>query len=504
MNSALRINNRVAIGKASINRARLTAGIVLSVTLLVPLFLSRYNYSVREVALAMILLDVCLYPTYRYFFHRETGLPILPVLCLSFALQYSAPILTNDPGLPTAFGFRVLEGSDIEAALALTIVGIIILEITYYFVSRNNLLKALPSANLPMSKGKTEIFCLAVLAVSIFLPRLQTAFSQDTYLQFQAMIVLFQNQVLVVISLLGWLVYSGQGRRWHRLLLYVVIAVAAFRGFSTTMIEMMILPLAVFFMTRWLYLRRLPIVTLALITFLFIFLSPVKKDIRGNIVQGGAAVAETTTTDRASDWISQAIDYWRDTLNGTRDLAESTSDAANRTDQIHNFAHIYSLTPSVLPYQNGSTYSYLLIAWVPRIIWPEKPQANEANNYYAVAYEISTEEGIKTSSFGVSLIGEGYMNFGVTGVVLVMLVLATTLAVLQHIFAGPASGPGGQAIFLATFVYFLNGIGTSAELMFGGLIQNLVCASILLWLVKQTNFRKIGMSASRVLRMKTS
>jgi hypothetical protein len=151
---------------------------------------------------------------------------------------------------------------------------------------------------------------------------------------------------------------------------------------------------------------------------------------------------------------------------------------------IHNFAHIYSMTPSVLPYQYGATYSYLAITWIPRVIWPEKPQANAANNYYAVAYEISTEEGIKHSSFGVSLIAEGYMNFGVAGVFLIMIVLGGVLATLQHVFAGPSSGPGGQAIFLSTFVYFLNGIGTSAELMFGGLIQNLLCASLLLWLVR--------------------
>ena len=77
------------------------------------------------------------------------------------------------------------------------------------------------------------------------------------------------------------------------------------------------------------------------------------------------------------------------------------------------------------------------------------------------------------------------MNFGVAGVFLIMIVLGGVLATLQHVFAGPSSGPGGQAIFVAMFVYFLNGIGSSAEIMFGGLIQNLLCASLLLLLVSR-------------------
>jgi hypothetical protein len=432
--------------------------------------------------LAMILLDVCLYPTLRYFMRREAGLPILPTLCISFALQYTLPIFTQEPGIRLAFGFRNLDGADIEAALLLTIVGVILLEVTYYYIVGRKAVNSLPGVRLPLTKRRAEIYCLLVFAIFVLLPLLQTALPEETYVRVFSIINLFQNQVLVAIAVLGWVVYSGQSALWHKILLYIVVATVALRSFSTTMVELMMLPLAVLFMTRWLYVRRLPVMHLAAIALLFLFLSPVKREIRRSMGEDSETAGASATT-RASDWIEQASTHWLETLSGRRNLSESASYAAERTDLIHSFAHIYSLTPSVLPYQYGDTYSYLAIAWVPRVIWPEKPQANAANNYYAVAYEISTEEGIKHSSFGVSLIAEGYMNFGVAGVVLIMIVLGGVLAALQHVFAGPSSGPGGQAIFVAMFVYFLNGIGTSAELMFGGLIQNLICASLLLWSV---------------------
>jgi hypothetical protein len=469
---------------------RLTVAALVFATLAIPAIFSYYNYSSRQLLLAMILLDVCLYPTFRFLALREQGMPILPVLCLAFAVQYATPIFTQEPGIPVAFGFLYLDDADIVAALSLAILGVCSLQIAYYSLRNGKVLTRIPRVSLTLNRKKAEIFCLSAFVLSLLLGRLQNSLSRETLLQFSAIIGLLQNQLLVAIGILAWLVFTGRGKAWHKILLYVVTAVAAMKGFSTTMMESMMVPLAVLLMSKWFYTKRLPVSLLVVIGVLFLFLSPVKKNIRSAIVESGApAAAEVSATDRAGDWISQAVGYWGEAFSGKRDLAESTSDAVSRTDLIHTFAHIYSLTPSSVPYQNGQTYSYLAIAWIPRAIWPEKPVANSANNFYAVAYDVSTEEGVKTSSFGATLIGEGYMNFGVPGVVIVMAFLGVVTSVLEDVFAGKESGPGGQAIFLATFVYFLNGIGTSAELLFGGLVQNLVASCILLWWVRARPIR---------------
>ena len=465
-------------------RLRLVVGAMAFATLAVPVVLSNYDYSTTQLMLAMILLDICLYPTLRYFL-REEGLPILPVLCLAFAAQYALPIFTQEPGISAAYGFRPLADEDIVAALALSIVGVCALQIAYYSLNYRKAVKLLPHVSLDLNPKRMEIFCVAVFVLSLSLGRLQTVLlSDETFLQFSAIFGLLQNQLLVVISILAWLVFTGRANRWHKTLLYVVVGVGALKGFSTTMMESMMVPLAVLFISKWFYTRRLPISMLIVIGTAFLFLSPVKRDIRATIVESGSAAADVSSTARGADWINQAVSYWEEAFSGKRDLAESTSDASSRTDLIHTLALIYSMTPDVVPYQYGDTYSYLTIAWIPRMIWPEKPQANAANNFYAVAYEVSSEEGVKTSSFGATLMGEAFMNFGAAGVVLVMAILGLVTSLLEDVFAGKESGPGGRAIFLATFVYFLNGVGSSAELMFGGLIQNLVAGCLLLWWVR--------------------
>ena len=161
------------------------------------------------------------------------------------------------------------------------------------------------------------------------------------------------------------------------------------------------------------------------------------------------------------------------------------------------------MTPSVIPYQNGETYSYFLVAFIPRVLWPNKPTTGTANAFYAVTYGITTEEGAKTTTFGVSLLGEAFINFGWYGVVLIMLLQGLIISVLEHIFGGARSGPGGQAVFIAFFVFFLNGIGSSAEILFGNILQNLACGYLLLLWARQKPISMPRWSRRLVLKRET-
>jgi hypothetical protein len=473
---------------------------MIGATFLIPLALSWFEYSTLQLLLAMILLDVCLYPTFRYIARKETGLPILPVLCMSFAVQYAIPIFTQEPRVILAEGeVRYLEESHVVAALAMSILGVFLLQVSYYLLRRPRIVKAIPAISLHLSEARAEMFCVVVFVIYLLTGRMQSLLPEDTFQQFSAVLTLLQNQLLVAIAVLAWLAFSVRKQKRHLIMLYFVVLVAALRGFATTMMEMMIVPLAVLFIARWAYTRRIPLVSLGTIALAFLFFSPVKMDIRSSALGEIEATGRQQVQNRALEWIDSASRFWVESFLGKRPLEESTADASSRADLIHTFAYIYSFTPSAVPYQHGSTYSYLLIAWIPRILWPEKPVANYANNFYAIEYGVSTEEGVKTSSFGATLMGEGYMNFGVPGVALIMIVLGSTLSLMERIFGSDQSGVGGQAILLAIFVYFLNGIGSSAELMFGGIVQNLICAAILIgWARAPSRNRLSRLNPARV------
>ena len=467
--------------EAGRSRLRLYAAALFSLTFLVPFILVTFDYSFRKFFLALVLVDVCLYPLFRYLSQEESGIPVLPLLCIAYAAQFALPIFTREPIFPIAYDEIALTEAQVEMALLMAIAGVVVLQAAFYLSRTKRIANALPVARLMLNQRKAEIFCLIIFVASFIQKPIQSLFTEVEIARFSSIFNLLNNQILVAIGILAWIVYSGRGTRWHKALLYLVVGITMVRGSSTTMMETMLVPVVVLFTTKWMYTKRLPVLGFILIAGIILFLSPVKHEVRATAGVDVVMEKETSSSERAWQWTSQAAEFWIESFSGERTFSESASDLTLRTDLIHQFSYIYSATPSIVPFQNGSSYQYFAVALIPRIVWPEKPEVNSTNNFYALSYGISTEQVIENSTFGVSLIGEGYMNFGFIGVLLAMAFQGLCLSLLEQIFGGPGSGSGGMAIFIATFVFFLNGIGSSAEIMFGGILQNLLCSCILLW-----------------------
>src|SRR5689334_6339996 len=88
-------------------------------------------------------------------------------------------------------------------------------------------------------------------------------------------------------------------------------------------------------------------------------------------------------------------------------LREAVDASLSRLSLLTQTANVLDMTPSTVPYQNGSLYSYMLVTWIPRALWPEKPSVNEANQFYQVAYGLSSEEDVENVSISVGVATEG-------------------------------------------------------------------------------------------------
>lgn len=449
--------------------------------ILVPLVLAQYGYSPLKVFLATILLGVCLYPTARNFANREVDLPAIPVLCLAYAFLFAIPVFTREPAVRLAFGQTAyLDDENIVAALLLSILGVGALLIGFYGFRATTLAKNLPIVGLHLDEKKAVVYCVAIGLLAPLLARAEDVLPEPLFLQLSALIRVLQNQALVAIAILGSLIYSGRGLVWYRALLYYIIGLTVLQGLANAFIEQAIAPIATLLIIRWQLTKRLPLMGIIAAIVIILFLSPVKQEYR-RAVWFEKIPVDASSVDKAWFWARQASRYWMDTFSGQRSLVESTEQAASRTDLIHQFALVYSLTPSEIPYQYGATYSYFLITLIPRAIWPEKPEAGGANKFFAVNYGLTTEEGARRSTFGVSLLAESYINFGWVGVIFIMAFQGALLNLLQRIFGDGKPGSGGQAVYVAFFVFFLNGIGTSADILFGNVIQSLLLGCALLW-----------------------
>jgi hypothetical protein len=474
------------VGYKLLNRDnQLYLSLSLIAVMALPIILSEFDYSYYQVLLATLLIVVCLYPTARYFARQESGIPTMAILCLAYALQFGLPIFTRDATFELmAREVRFLDDSDVIAALLMSIMGIGLLQLGYYRFRSSKITSLLPCADLPLNRFRAILYCLVVGFVLPVIFYLKDIIPEEYQAPLSSILALLQNQILVVIAILGWLVYSRRGSKWFAIVLYGAVGLAALRGIGNGILEQALVSIGVLFMIKWMYTRRIPIGSILVVIAVVLFLSPVKNEFRQRVMAdpGGEELIEQPLIAKAAAWVDQASVYWLETLRGDRQLAEATSGATLRTDLIHQVAHIHSMTPSVIPYQYGETYSYFAVSVIPRLFWPDKPTAGSSNRFFGVNYGLQTEEGAKITTFGISILGEAFINFGWLGVAVIMFLQGIVLGALQHMFGESRSGPGGQAVFLAFFVFFLNGIGSSAEILFGNVLQNLLCGYfLLLW-----------------------
>jgi hypothetical protein len=131
------------------------------------------------------------------------------------------------------------------------------------------------------------------------------------------------------------------------------------------------------------------------------------------------------------------------------------------------------MTPSVVPYQYGRLYTYIFISWIPRFIWPDKPSVSEANQFYQVAYGLSTEEQLSTVAIAVGILTESFVSFGWIGVIIIMFLLGIFFDFYQQTFLSPTAGILMNGIGFVLLPQFLS-IESQLAVYVSGILQTLV------------------------------
>jgi hypothetical protein len=161
-------------------------------------------------------------------------------------------------------------------------------------------------------------------------------------------------------------------------------------------------------------------------------------------------------------------------------LRDALQPLLTRSSEVKESATVYRNTPSAVPYQYGATYRYLLIALIPRFLWPDKPSVNDANRFYQLAYGVTQQQDLDHVAIGAGLIPEAYMNFGWAGIPAIMCLAGVILGLFERVFLSRQAGLFASAVGLA-YVLQLLALNGQAAAYFGGMIQ-IVGLTILIFL----------------------
>jgi hypothetical protein len=293
----------------------------------------------------------------------------------------------------------------------------------------------------------------------------------------QALTIMVSIVPLAAFGILFRRVLDGEARQLDRilvlgfLLLRFVIGLSS--GWLGSFASIIVVCAAIYVVQR----RRIPRFAFVVAIVFTLFFQVGKQEFRKVYWSDNT---EASKVDRVKFWTEASLAKWQDAFSDPTGaaFADAVDTSLSRVSLLTQTANVVNLTPSTIPYQGGRLYSYLLVTWIPRAVWPDKPSINDANQFYQVAYGVSTHEGLETVSIGVGVMTEAYISFGWAGVLVIMFLMGVFYDVYRHLFFTESSGLLMTGLGIALLPQIINGEAQIAVYL-AGLVQQVIFTLII-------------------------
>ncbi|MFZ3214336.1 MAG: hypothetical protein WA188_22745 [Terriglobales bacterium] len=425
-------------------------------------------------------------PYYSWRRAGERYLPLFPMLSFMYWVFYALGLFWGTRSSYTARG--QLSDQAIENAMLLAVVGVVCLWVGKWTGVGRRL--ASPRV-LDIHPGSENTWSYVRTALLLSLP-LTFGVQSRAYL--------FGNggrQLLMILtSTVPMALFVMLFRKWLRrqanhgeVLLIAVFLIGRFlagiaSGWLGTGVAIMVICSVAFLYER----RRIPALVVVVVLAYVLFFQAGKEAFRKTF--WGERV-DSTLSQRISFWSSESLRSWELTLeNPNADNWRRLADQSlGRVSLLQQTANVLDLTPEVVPYQRGRLYTYMLVTFIPRALWEDKPSVNDANQFYQVAYGLTDPDHLSSVSIAVGTLAESFINFGWWGPLLIMIPLGIFFDYFQHAFLARDSGWVFNAAGIALIPNFL-AIESQLAQYLAGILQCIVVVLLILWPVLHVSMRE--------------
>ena len=288
--------------------------------------------------------------------------------------------------------------------------------------------------------------------------------------------------VLITMSLsltfvLGAIMAKPEGftGRWSRYLMTAVITVGILSGVLRGVLEPLFRMTLTMFTVRWVYVRRFSVVALAALLGVYLILQPAKASFREQTWFVHGSAQQAGYTERVTAWTSAISDVWTG-----RDTSQTTQESSvGRFLELDPVLHAFTIYPGRVRSAEGEAWLNLIYAPIPRVLWADKPNSNDLDQSYSVAFNRQSEFGARSTSILMPLIVDGYWNFGWPGVVFVSIMMGLWVGACQTMYSGEHWAMRATAVAQFSLI----AVTGSFSLLYAGLIQQIVGTIIASWLV---------------------
>jgi hypothetical protein len=414
---------------------------------------ARHPYTHLQAALALALIAIPCFAYAEWRQTRYTQIPLFAVLAAAHMIFYCLSVFWTNLLVKSA-------PSTTTAVLAMALLGVCAL----YFGMRIGVSGAVVRrVNLPdVSSDPCRWGWIRVIAIcQVFVPFLPVGTGGD----FRQVIAIVLSFVPLVAFLMLWdAALRGKATSGDKAVVVVFLAASILAGLATGWlggcVGTLVMASIAFVRIR----RRIPALPLAGIVLTMLFLQGGKSAFRERFWYSGESAG---AIEKAQFWIAKSFER----LTAVSAQGDSIEEPLlTRSSLATEAATVYENTPSLVPYQHGASYRYLLITFIPRFVWPNKPSVNESNRAYQSAYGVTQPDDLDHVAIGAGLIPEAYMNFGWFGIPVVMCLAGIVLGVFERVLLGRQAGVFASALGLA-YVLQLFSLNGQAAAYFGGMTQ---------------------------------
>ena len=155
---------------------------------------------------------------------------------------------------------------------------------------------------------------------------------------------------------------------------------------------------------------------------------------------------------------------------------------------------VTSQSPEYIPFWHGYSYRILKSKLIPRIFWKDKPSdklGNEFGHRYNILNKFENNYDNQTS-WNMPVLNEFYVNYGIKGVIIGMLLLGTIISIITNFFKykNKLNIESTLSFFVLMPIFFLE---SHLSLLIGNLLQIylllFISMFLLLFIIRKTNFK---------------
>lgn len=233
----------------------------------------------------------------------------------------------------------------------------------------------------------------------------------------------------------------------------VLLVGPAATTFYTSLLGALVLTLRDMLFARIYLRKRLPRGLMAAMLGIVLILNPAKALFRGTVSTASARTMSGVLDfgQASSLWVDAVSDTWSRGAHGGRDRSEGIRSTTSRLNYNWVPAHVYTVVPWRVPFQDGGTYSIIPAVLVPRILYPDKPNtATYGRAQWFIKLGIQDRRAVETAAFALPAPAEAFWNFGWPGVFLIPIPLGAAVGMMLRWGPRDPVARVGYLVLLAT------------------------------------------------------